>query len=163
MGLFFGYGGMIASGWKTAPTICESVQYNVEYSLDVEWKGRCVDTSITYGANKVFFVKRGDYIRISMTVKDAQGDLIDVSEFDEIEYVISTDVKAYPLVSKKKTDGSVVVGQNGSTVVIEVMSSDTSALPQTYCYHECRMTNGDEAQTVFSGYFKSPETLLGVI
>lgn len=162
MAIYFGAGAMVATTWKTAPTICEDVQFDVEYSVNVTWKGQCVDTAKTYGDKLAFYVKRGDYMRIVMTVKNRLGDLVDVSGFDAIEYVIAKDVKGYPLVTKSVANGGIVVGQDGSTVVIELLTTDTATLPQEYCYHECRMTNGDEAQTVFSGWFKTPETILGM-
>lgn len=160
MGVFISQGGPVISTASLKPTVCASFVYDVDYEITIQWKGECVAIETACIANKVFCVPRGDYRRIIVNVTDANGDAIDISGFTNVEYVIAADVNSSPVISKSLGSGIVIGGDNAS-FVITLTESDTRLVPQDYSYQECRLTNGSEGQTIFAGFFRSPDTILG--
>lgn len=163
MGILISQGGPVVGTGALKPSTCATFVYDVEFTLTVTWKGECVDTAtVTCGcpSNVVFCVPRGDYRRIIANVVDLDGDALDISGFSNIEYVIANDVDSAPIVSKSLGAGIVIGGDNAS-FVITLTEADSASLQQDYSYQECRLTNGTEGQTMFAGFFRSPNTILG--
>lgn len=160
MGILISQGGPVISSAELKPTVCASFAYDVELTLTVVWKGKCVAVEDACIPNKVFCVPRGDYRRIIVSVVDSDGAAVDISGFSAIEYVIANDVDSAVIISKTLGSGIVLGGDNAS-FVITLTEADTALLTQEYSYQECRMTNGSEGQTIFAGFFRSPDTILG--
>lgn len=161
MAIHFSIGGPVAGSGGLKPTVCATFIYDVEFEITVKWKGDCVDTSSCGGiANKVFCVPRGDYRRIIVNVTDEDGGALDISGFSNIEYVIAPSVDDVPTITKSLGSG-IVLGGDQSSFVITLTEADTATITSDYVYHECRLTNGSEGQTVFAGFFRSPDTILG--
>lgn len=160
MGIMISHGGPVVSTGALKPTVCATFAYSVDYEINITWKGGCVAIENACISNKVFCVPRGDYRRIIVNVIDANGSAVDISGFSEIEYVIANDVNSAPIVSKTLGAGIVIGGDNASFVVT-LSEADTALLTQEYSYQECRLTNGVEGQTIFAGFFRSPDTILG--
>ncbi len=163
MGILISHGGPFVGSGALKPTVCASFTYDVDFELTVTWKGECVDTaSVTGGCldNVVFCVPRGDYRRIIASVVDLNGDAVDISGFTSIEYVIANDVDSSVIITKSLGSGIVIGGDNASFVVT-LEEADTALLTQEYSYQECRLENGPEGQTIFAGFFRSPNTILG--
>ena len=158
-------GGPVVGFGRFRSTQCISHVYDVEYKINVEWRGDCMDGSkMTCGCipNTVVCVPRGDYRRIVVDVTDANGDAMDVTMFTDSEYVIAVNVRSAPIITKALGSG-ITIGGDNSSFIIEIEEADSRLLPRDYIYHEFRLSQGVEGQTVFAGFFRSPETILGVI
>lgn len=160
MGILISQGGPVVGTGALKPTVCASFVYDVDYEITIQWKGECVAIETACIANKVFCVPRGDYRRIIVNVTDENGGALDISSFSAIEYVIASDVNTAPVVSKSLASGIVLGGDNAS-FVITLTEADTALVPHDYAYQECRLSNGSEGQTIFAGFFRSPDTILG--
>lgn len=95
-----------------------------------------------------------------MNVVDDDGAAKDISGFTKIEYVIAGTVEQYPTISKTLGSG-ISIGGDNSSFIITLSESDTASIPHDYSYHECRLSNGSEGQTLFAGVLRSPDTILG--
>ena len=164
-------GGPVVSRTANAPTTCMTHIYDVDYTVDTYWKGPCVSGSkMNCGcgphqsgciSNTVVCIPRGDYRRIVVNVTDASGDPVDVSGFTQAEYIVAVNVDSAPILTKTLGSGIVLGGDNAS-YVITISEADSAAFPRDYIYHEFRLTNGDQGQTMFAGTFRTQKTILGV-
>lgn len=92
---------------------------------------------------------------------DSSGVPFDVSSAPEITFTISRTVKSAALITKKKSDGSLVL-TNNTQGRIDLSSVETGGLPLSRNYYECRVaTSGGEFVTVLSGNFYIQDTLIG--
>lgn len=117
--------------------------------------GGCID-------NQVWCVPRGDYRLFIVDVKDESGDVIDITGFSEIEYIIADKQGGTIELTKSLSGGGISITGTGYQFAITITEADSKALSQNLMYHELRMTDsGGEGQTLISGLFRSPFTMLG--
>ena len=110
----------------------------------------------------VFCIPRGDYMMFIITVVDEVGDLVDITSFIEIEYIVAASQGGTIELTKKLTLGDVTIDGTGSAFTFELTEAESKALSANILYHECRLTNAsNEGQTVIAGTFRSPDTMLG--
>lgn len=143
-----------------SPSICVGVDYSNSIDINVDWVTGC---GMAYEIdNTVISIPRGDYriIRITVTDKNS-GDLMDVSDFDSIKYVISSTVDDDAVIEKSLGDGITIDG-SGSMIVIEITEADSAGIERDYSYHELRLSpSGDDGVTVMAGFIRSEETFFG--
>lgn len=159
MGILISQGGPVISTAELKPTVCITHVYGVELNLTATWRGNCMADTYCI-PNTTLCIPRGDYRRIIVSIVDDAGAAVDVSGFSSVEYGIATNVDAVPVISKSLGSGIVLGGDNAS-VVITLTEADTKLIPQEYVYHELRLTNGTEGQTVMAGTLRSSDTIFG--
>lgn len=112
--------------------------------------------------NTVWCVPRGDYRLFVVDVTDENGNLIDITGFSEIEYIIADERGGSVELSKSLTGGSINIAGTGYQFTMAITEADSAALSKNLLYHELRLTDGGgEAQTLLAGLFRSPDTMLG--
>lgn len=96
---------------------------------------------------------QGDDIRIIVTVRNQDGQLVNISDVEEITYVIAKRYKGEPAVIKTLTGGGIAItGLN--TFNFNVTSADSNSLDTTNYLQECEIVvSGGFTYTALQGRF----------
>jgi len=168
MAIFFTQGGPQISTAPSKPLICAGVVYDVTIEANAVWVNPCADGSSTdmedYIASFVFFVPRADYRLILVTVRDRNGDFVDVDGFEEIRFVVADSFGGTVRIDKSLSDGNIMISTNNRQFYFEITEADSMALVNNLNYYECRATASvGKPQTILAGLFRSPETMIAEI
>lgn len=99
---------------------------------------------------------QGEDLTVSCTIRDADGNLMDLSAADIVWKVRKYDDSPV-LIEKEDGDGITVTGMG--TIDIALVPVDTTALAGRH-RHECRITVAGKVRTAFQGYITVDRTIV---
>lgn len=107
-----------------------------------------------------FTVPRGDDRIIELTVRDRQGDLVDISDVQDIEYSAwdsEGDAGGVPVVNYTLSGGDISIHGNMSTFSFKFNKTDSDLFADNFSFHRCRITYADgDIETIFTGLLRTP-------
>lgn len=112
-------------------------------------------------------VPRGNSTVIIFSVRDSDGDLFDISGASEIVFTVSDGEwisgsigpGGTPRITKRLTDGQIIISTNLYQFRVVINNADTIPLIAEHNYYEAEVTAANGRKyTVSNGLFKSPNT-----
>lgn len=92
-------------------------------------------------ADQNFSMYAGDTKRIEVTVVDAAGDAVDITDFTSIRWKMAKTVKATAVLEKSLGDGIEIISGGSGRFDVTLETGDTESLrPGTY-YHEAEVAD----------------------
>ena len=97
-----------------------------------------------------FRLYAGDDLRVIVTVRDQSGELVDISDAQDIRWAVAPSVSADPVIEKSLGNGITI--NSPTSFTFDLTSADTGALSRGRYYHEAEaVTDQGLTYTALSG------------
>ena len=97
-----------------------------------------------------FRMHAGDDLRVIVTVRDQSGELVDISDAQDIRWAVAPHVSADPVIEKSLADGITI--NSPTSFTFDLTSAETGALSRGRYYHEAEaVTDQGLTYTALSG------------
>ena len=106
-----------------------------------------------------FRMYAGDDLRVIVTVRDQTGQLVDISDAQDIRWAVAPNVSANPVIEKSLGNGITI--NSPTSFTFDLTSAETGALSRGRYYHEAdAVTDQGLTYTALSGSFFIDPVLL---
>lgn len=96
-------------------------------------------------------VFHGDDLRVAVTMRDQDGQLVDISTASAIEYAVGNSVQGPKIISKTLAGGEISIA-SASVFTLDLTAADTGGLSPGGYYHEAEVeTSTGEVYTALYG------------
>ena len=98
---------------------------------------------------------------LEFTYQDQNGNLLDLTGVQAIDFVVFTDTNGTVEIEKTLLSGDITVYGNDYQFSVPISYLDTQGIDNRLSYYECRVTNSEgERRTVSAGIFRCEKTYI---
>ena len=115
-------------------------------------------------------VAKGNSKLVTFVVSNQDGDPVDLSSADEIEFIVATGITlggqtqagGIELFVKRLTDGDIIIGGSGDSFTVDITPLDSVLPVNRLNYYEANVTTAaGDVYTVSAGIYQADATIVG--